>query len=97
MKKEFVKFLSQLLHSSIHQVMRYFCVFIVSPFFLLWTIFFLKKTDFFWSLVYHSDSIILDTSDKPTVGFFLKITSPSKIILSVSLDELNSINLLLKS
>ena len=44
-----------------------------------------------------AESISLDTSGKPTVGFFLKITSPSWIILSISLDELNSINWLLKS
>ena len=32
----------------------------------------------------------LDTSGKPSVAFFLKITSPSWIILSISLDKLNS-------
>ena len=35
--------------------------------------------------------MIVNTSGKPTVGFFLKITSPSWI-LSVSLDELNSVD-----
>ena len=44
-----------------------------------------------------AESISLDTSGKPTVGFFLKITSPSWIILSISLEGLNSINWLLKS
>ena len=56
MKKYFVKLMSRLLHSTIHQVMRYFWVFIVNPFFLLWSIFFLKKTvslGFLWSLAYH--------------------------------------------
>ena len=46
-------------------------------------------------LVNHS--ISLDTSGKLTVRFFLKITSPSWIILPISLDELNSIDWLLKS
>ena len=44
-----------------------------------------------------ADSISLDTSGKPTVGFFLKTTSSSWIILSISLDELNSIDWFLKS
>ena len=42
----FVKLMSRLLHSTIHQVMWYFWVFIVNPFSLLWSIFFLKKTVF---------------------------------------------------
>ena len=46
MKKYFVKLMSRLLHSTIHQVMWYFWVFIVNPFSLLWSIFFLKKTVF---------------------------------------------------
>ena len=41
--------------------------------------------------------ISLDTSGKPTMGIFLKIASPSWIIFSVSLDELNLIDWLLKS
>ena len=44
-----------------------------------------------------AESISLDTSGKPTVGFFLKISSSSWIILSISLDELNSSDWLLKS
>ena len=46
LKKYFVKLMSRLLHSTIHQVMWYFWVFIVNPFSLLWSIFFLKKTVF---------------------------------------------------
>ena len=99
MKKYFVKLMSRLLHSTIHQVMWYFWVFIVNPFSLLWSIFFSRKLCFLWSpcLLLIAESISLDTSGKPTVGFFLKITSPSWIILSISIDELNSINWLLKS
>ena len=66
MKKYFVKLMSRLLHSTIHQVMCHFWVFIVKSF--SW-----KSVGF-------------------TVGFFLKITSLSWLILSISLDELNSIN-----
>ena len=66
MKKYFVKLMSRLLHSTIHQVMCHFWVFIVKGF--SW-----KSVGF-------------------TVGFFLKITSLSWLILSISLDELNSIN-----
>ena len=93
--------MSQLLHSTTHQVMWYFWVFIVNRFFLLWSIyFFSRKLYFLWPLClfFFAESISLDTSGKPTVRFFLKITSPSWIILSISFDELNSINwLLLKS
>ena len=45
-EKYFVKLMSRLLHSTIHQVMWYFWVFVVNPFSLLWSIFFLKKTVF---------------------------------------------------
>ena len=98
-KNLFVKLMSRLLHSTIHQVMWYFWVFIVNQFSLLWSIFFSRKLCFLWSLclLFIAESISLDASGKPTVGFFLKITSPSWIILSISLDELNSINWLLKS
>ena len=66
MKKYFLKLMSRLLYSAIHQVMCHFWVFIVKGF--SW-----KSVGF-------------------TVGFFLKITSLSWLILSISLDELNSIN-----
>ena len=94
MKKYFVKLMSRLLHSTIHKVMWYFWVFIVNPFFLLWSFFFPRKLCFLWSpcLLLMAESISLDIPGKPTVGFFLKITSPSWIILSISLDELNSID-----
>ena len=41
--------------------------------------FFPRKLCFFWSPCHLliAGSISLDTSDKPTVGFFLNITSPS--------------------
>ena len=45
-KKYFVKSMSRLLHSTIHQVMWYFWIFIVNPFYLLWSFFFLKKIVF---------------------------------------------------
>ena len=98
MKKYFVKLMSRLLYSTIHQVVWYFWVFIVNPFSLLWSIIFSRKLYFLWSpyCLLIAESINLDTSGKPTVGFFLKITSPSWIILSISLDELNLINWLLK-
>ena len=91
MKKYFVKLMNRLRHGTIHQLMWYFWMFIVNPFSLLWSIFFSRKLCFFWSpcLLLIAESISLDTSGKPTVGFFLKITSPSWIILSISLDELN--------
>ena len=44
-----------------------------------------------------TESINLGTCGKPTVGFFLKFTSPSGIILSISLDKPNSVDTLLKS
>ena len=61
--------------------------------------FFPRKLCFLWSpcLLIIAESISLDTSGKPTVGFFLKITSPRWITLSISLDELYSIDWLLKS
>ena len=45
-KKNFVKLMSRLLHSTFSQVIWYFWVFIVSPFSLLWSIFFLKEIVF---------------------------------------------------
>ena len=80
---------------SIHQVMRYFWVFIVNPFSLVWSFFFSRKLRFLWSpcLLLIAESISLDASDKPSdkpkVWFFLNITSPFWITLSRSLDELN--------
>ena len=95
MKKYFVKLMSRLLHSTIHQVMWYFWVFIVNLFSLLWSFFFSRKLCFLWSpwVLLIAESISWDTYGKPTAGFFLKITSPSWIILSISLDELHLINL----
>ena len=43
-----------------------------------------------------AESISLNTSGKPTVGFFLKISSSPRIILSISINELNSSDWLLK-
>ena len=99
MKKYFLKLMSRLLHSTIHQVMWYFWVFIVNLFSLLWSFFFSRKLCFLWSpwVLLIAESISWNTYGKPTAGFFLKITSPSWIILSISLDELNSIDWLLKS
>ena len=77
-----------------------FWVFIVNPFSLSWSIFFLsRKLCFLWShcLLLIAESISIDTSGKPTVGFFLKTASSSWIILSISLGELNLIDWLLKS
>ena len=76
-----------------------FGCFIVNPFSPLWSIFFSRKLCSLWSpcLLIIAESISLDTSRKLIVGFFLKITSPSWIILSISLDELNSVDRLLKS
>ena len=87
MKKYFLKLMSWLLHSLIHQVMWYFWLFIENPFSLLWSIFFSRKPFplVSLSLVIH-ESINLDTSGKP----------PSWIVLSISLHELNWINWLLK-
>ena len=61
--------------------------------------FFSRKLHFLRSpcLLLIADSIILGISGKPTAGFFLKIASSSWIILSISLDELNSSDWLLKS
>ena len=97
-KKYFVKLTIRLFLSTIHQVMWYFWVFIVNPLSFLCSFFF-SKLCFLWSpcLLLITELISLDTSAKPTVGFFLNITSPSWIKLSVSLDELNSIDWLLKS
>ena len=57
-----------------------FWVFIVNPFSLLCSIFFLsRKLCFLWShcLLLIAESISIDTSGKSTVGFFLKIASSS--------------------
>ena len=61
--------------------MWYSWVFILNPFFLLWSIFFSRKLCFLCvpCLLLITDSISLDNSGKPTVGFFFKITSPSWI------------------
>ena len=93
MKKYFVKFGSWLLNSTIHRVMQNFWVFIVNPFSLLWSFFFSRKLCFLWSpcLLLIAESISLETSGEPTMEFFLKITSPSWIISSISTDELNLI------
>ena len=74
--KYFVKLMSRLFQSTIHQVMWYFWVFIVNSF--------SRKLCFLWSpcLLLIAESISLDTSGKSIVGFF----SPSWIILSISLD-----------
>ena len=87
-KKYFVKLMSRLLHSAIHQVMWYFWVFIVNPFSLLQSIFFSVKLCFLRSpcLLLIAVSISLDTSGKPTVRFFLKISASSWIIFSISLN-----------
>ena len=74
-------------------------VLIVTPFSLLCSIFFRsRKLCFLRSscLLLIAESISLDTSGKPNVGFFLKISSSSWIILSISLNELNSNDWLLK-
>ena len=99
MKKYFLKFTSGLLHSTIHQVMSYLWVFIVNPFSLLWSFSFSKNLCFLWSpcLLFIAESICVDTSGQPTVGFFFKLFSPSWIILSISLDKLNSNDWLLRS
>ena len=99
MKKYFVKLSSQLSHSTIHQVMRYFWVFTVNPFSLFFFFFFSRKLCFFCSpcLLLIAKLISLETSGKPAVGFFLKITSPTWRIFPISPDELNSIDWLLKS
>ena len=75
--------MSRLIYSTIHQVTSYFWVFIVNPFSLLLSIFFLRKLCLLWSpcLLLVAGSVILDTAGKSTVGFFLKLTSPSGIIL----------------
>ena len=77
-----------------------FWVLIVNPSSLLWSIFFLSRKLYFLRspcLLVIAESISLDTSSKPTVGFFLKTASPSLIVLSISLDELISSDWLLKS
>ena len=84
-------------YSTIHQVMSYFWVFIVNPVSLLWSIFlFSRKLCFLWSLylLLIAGSISIDTSGKPTMGFFLKITCS---LLSISIDELNWIDWLFKN
>ena len=52
-----------------------------------------------WSpcLLLITELISLDISGKPTVEFFLKMIYPSWIILSISLNELNSVDWLMKS
>ena len=91
--------MNRLLHSTIHQVIWYFCGFILNPYSLLCSIFFFsRKLCFLWSscLLFTTELISLDTSGTPTVGFFLKVTSHSWMILSIRLEEFNSIDWLLK-
>ena len=45
-KKHFLKLVNWMLHSTIHQVVWYFWVFVINPFSLLCSIFFPKKTVF---------------------------------------------------
>ena len=74
-------------------------VLIVNPFSLLCSIYFLsRKLCFLRSpcVLLIAESVSLGTSGKPTVGYFLKISSSSWIILSIWLNELNSIDWLLK-
>ena len=54
---------------------------------------------FLWSpsLLLIAESISLVTSGKSTVGFVLNIASPSWFLLSISLNELNSVDWLLKN
>ena len=94
MKTFFVKLTSQLLHSMIHQVMWYFCVHSESIFQFMQYLVSQENCASFDHpcLLLIAELISPDTSGKPFVGSFLKITSPSWIILSISLDELNSID-----
>ena len=76
-----------------------FWVLTVNPFSILYSTFFLSKNLCFLRspyLLLIAESIRLDTSGKPTVGFFLKLSCSSWIILSISLNELNSSEWLLK-
>ena len=93
------KLMSRLLHSTIHHAMWYFLVFIVNPISLLSGFFSSRKLYLLWSPCHLliAESISLDTTSKPAVGFFLEITPPSSLKWSISLDELNSIDSLLKS
>ena len=61
--------------------------------------FFSSKLCFLWSpyLLLIAELIRLDTSGKPTVGFFWKTISPSWTMSSISLDEINSVDWFLKS
>ena len=88
-----VKLTSRLLHSTIDHVMWYFWVFTVNPFSLS-CIFFSRKRCFLWFLCLWliAELISLDTSGKPTVGFFLKITFQTWIIFPISLDKINPID-----
>ena len=81
--------MSQLLYSMIHQVIHHISGYSSWIYFPFYGFFFSKQLCFLWSpwLLLIAESISLD-SGKPSVGFFLKITSPSWIILSMSLDEL---------
>ena len=83
MKKYFVKFMSQLRHST-HDPssdMTFLGVHSESIFPVM-GVFFLKKLCFRWSpcLLLIAKSISLDTSGKPTVGFFLAITLLNDIV-----------------
>ena len=88
MKKYFVKLMSQFLYSTIHQVM------LCSQCICYEVFLFSRKLCFLWSpcLLLIAESTNLDTYGKPTVGFFLNITSPSWIILSISLVYLIQLN-----
>ena len=71
-ENKIVKLMSWFLYSTIHQVMWYFWVLIVNPFYLYGVFFFSRKLCFLWSpcLLLITDWISRDTSDKSIVGFF---------------------------
>ena len=77
MKKYFVKLMSRLLHSTIHQSDVIFLRVDSESIFLFMEYFFLKETVFPLVSSLIADLVSLDTSGKPIMGIFLKTASPS--------------------
>ena len=73
MKKYFVKLMSQLLYSMIHQVIHHISGYSSWIYFPFYGFFFSKQLCFLWSpcLLLIAESISLD-SGKPSVGFFFE-------------------------
>ena len=94
-ENKIVKLMSWFLYSTIHQVMWYFWVLIVNPFYL-YGVFFSQENYVSFGLLVSCLSPI-ESAEILLINLLWGFSSPAWIILSILLDELNSIDWLLKS